>query len=68
MPLYFRKRKKTTNNFYYDIQRSISNKKPVIGMIHTGSTDEFSMLDLAKKEIEIYLKYGVVPLIENYFG
>ena len=44
------------------------NKKPVIGMIHTGSTDEFSMLDLAKKEIEIYLKYGVVPLIENYFG
>ena len=44
------------------------NKKPIIGMIHTGSTDEFSMLDLAKKEIEIYLKYGVVPLIENYFG
>ena len=39
------------------------NKKPVIGMIQTGSTDEFSMLDLAKKEIEIYLKYGVVPLI-----
>ena len=37
-------------------------------MIHTSSTDEFSMLDLAKKEIEIYLKYGVVPLIENYFG
>ena len=37
-------------------------------MIHTSSTDEFSMLDLAKNEIEIYLKYGVVPLIENYFG
>lgn len=37
-------------------------------MIHTGSTDEFYMLDLAKKQIEIYLKYGVVPLIENYFG
>ena len=37
-------------------------------MIHTGSTDEFSMLDFAKNEIEIYLKYGVVPLIENYFG
>ena len=30
-------------------------------MIHTSSTDEFSMLDLAKNEIEIYLKYGVVP-------
>ena len=23
---------------------------------------------MAKNEIEIYLKYGVVPLIENYFG
>ena len=44
------------------------NKKPVIGMIHTGSNDEHSMLELAKKEIEIYQKYGVVPLIENYFG
>lgn len=44
------------------------NKKPVIGMIHTGRDDETSMLDLAKKEIGIYLKYGVVPLIENYFG
>ena len=43
-------------------------KKPVIGMIHTGSNAEISMLDLAKKEIGIYLKYGVVPLIENYFG
>ena len=42
--------------------------KPVIGMIHTGSNAEISMLDLAKKEIGIYLKYGVVPLIENYFG
>ena len=42
--------------------------KPVIGMIHTGSDAEISMLDLAKKEIGIYLKYGVVPLIENYFG
>lgn len=25
------------------------NKKPVIGMIHTGRDDETSMLDLAKK-------------------
>lgn len=44
------------------------NTKPVIGMIHTNSEGSTSMLDLAKKEIEIYLKYGVVPLIENYFG
>ena len=43
-------------------------RKPVIGMIHTNSDCETSMLDLAKKEIGIYLKYGVVPLIENYFG
>ena len=42
--------------------------KPVIGMINTGSNAEIAMLDLAKKEIGIYLKYGVVPLIENYFG
>ena len=44
------------------------NKKPVIGMIHTNSSGDSSVLELAKKEIEIYLKYGVVPLIENYFG
>lgn len=44
------------------------NQKPLIGMIHTDSTDEFSTLELAIKEIEIYLKYGVYPLIENYSG
>ena len=44
------------------------NKKPVIGMIHTGSSEKMPMLELAKKEIEIYLQYGIVPLIENYFG
>lgn len=44
------------------------NKKPVIGMIHTGSSEQMPMLELAKKEIEIYLQYGIVPLIENYFG
>ena len=44
------------------------NKKPVIGMIHTGCDAKTSMLDLAKWEIGIYLKYGVVPLVENYFG
>lgn len=44
------------------------DKKPMIGMIHTGKAEEYSMLELAKKEIEIYLSYGVYPLIENYFG
>lgn len=44
------------------------NQKPMIGMIHTNQTYSCSVLDLAKKEIEIYLKYGIHPLIENYFG
>ena len=42
--------------------------KPVIGMIHTNHTERESSLQLAQREIEIYLKYGVYPLIENYFG
>ena len=45
-----------------------TKEKPVIGMIHTNHTDEESSLQLAQREIEIYLKYGVYPLIENYFG
>lgn len=45
-----------------------AKEKPVIGMIHTNHTDEESSLQLAQREIEIYLKYGVYPLIENYFG
>lgn len=45
-----------------------TKEKPVIGMIHTNHTDEESSLQLAQREIEIYLKYGVFPLIENYFG
>ena len=44
------------------------NKKPMIGMIHTGSSSGCSVLEQAKKEIEIYLNYGVFPLVENYFG
>lgn len=44
------------------------NGKPIIGMIHSNSSFEMNALELAKKEIEIYLKYGVYPLIENYFG
>ena len=43
-------------------------KKPLIGMIHTNSTDEYTMLELAKREIKIFLQHGVYPLIENYFG
>ncbi len=43
-------------------------KKPVFGMIHTGLSSDGSMLELAKREIEIYLRNGIYPLIENYFG
>lgn len=45
-----------------------SDSKPVIGMIHTNSDSEMSVLELAKQEIEIYLRYGILPLVENYFG
>ena len=43
-------------------------RKPLIGMIHTGCMHGEGMLDTARKEIEIYLKHGVYPLIENYSG
>lgn len=46
----------------------IFGKKPVFGMIHTGYSADLSMLELAKKEIEIYLRHGIYPLVENYFG
>lgn len=45
-----------------------NDKKPLIGMIHTGCMLGDDMLETAKREIEIYLKYGVYPLVENYFG
>ena len=48
--------------------RLFANGKPVIGMIHTNHTDKVSTLQLAQREIGIYLKHGVYPLIENYFG
>ncbi len=54
-----------TNKKFNDL---FKYKKPLIGMIHTNHTYNCSVLDLAKKEIEIYLKYGIHPLIENYFG
>lgn len=37
-------------------------------MIHTNHSYDCSSLELAKKEIEIYLKYGIHPLIENFVG
>ena len=43
------------------------NQKPLIGMIHTGSSFG-TALDQAKGEIDIYLRHGVHPLVENYFG
>lgn len=43
-------------------------QKPLIGMIHANHTNDCSVLELAQKEIEVYLKYGIYPLIENYFG
>ena len=48
--------------------KDIFPNKPVIGMIHTNSDSEMSVLDIAKREIDIYLKYGIYPLVENYFG
>lgn len=42
--------------------------RPMIGMIHCKGSDTGGILDLAKAEIEIYLKYGIYPLVENYFG
>lgn len=44
------------------------NKKPILGMIHLNAGGTESMLDVAKREIEIYLNNGIYPLIENYFG
>ncbi len=46
----------------------VFGRKPVFGMIHTSLSSGMSMLELAKREIEIYLKNGIYPLIENYFG
>lgn len=47
---------------------NLFGQKPIIGMIHTNSDIEKSVLELARTEIEIYLRHGICPLIENYFG
>lgn len=44
------------------------DKNLLIGIIHTNSNPSVSMLNMAKKEIEMYLKHGVYPLVENYYG
>lgn len=46
----------------------VFGRKPVFGMIHTNCAGNQSMLELAKTEIETYLRHGIYPLIENYFG
>ena len=43
-------------------------EKPVLGMIHLSTQQGMTMLELAKQETEIYLRNGIHPLIENYFG
>lgn len=43
-------------------------RKPLLGMIHTGRMQGEDMLETAKSEIEIYLRYDMYPLVENYFG
>ena len=45
-----------------------NKEKPVLGMIHLSTQQGITMLELAKQEIEIYLRNGIYPLIENYFG
>ena len=42
--------------------------KPVFGMIHCGSQQGMTVMELARQEIEIYLRNDIYPLIENYFG
>lgn len=44
------------------------NTKPVFGMIHLNSAGNDNSLEIAEREIGIYLANGIYPLIENYFG
>ena len=53
------------NNKFYEV---FGHQKPVIGMIHTNSDSEMTMLELAQREIEIYLQNGGYPLVEDYYG
>lgn len=49
-------------------KKVFGEKKPIIGMIHLNSADGETVLERAKKEIEIYFEHGIYPLVENYFG
>lgn len=51
-----------------EFKKLFGNNKPIFGMIHLNSNDTKSVLDEAKREIEIYLANRIYPLIENYFG
>lgn len=44
------------------------NKPIIIGMVHLNADRNETVLQRAQKEIGIYLKNGIYPLIENYFG
>lgn len=56
--------KRTTMEF----KRVFIEEKPIIGMIHLNNAHGETVLERAKKEIEIYFQYGIYPLVENYFG
>lgn len=49
-------------------QELFGDNQPVFGMIHLKADDNHNVLEVAKREIEIYLANGIYPLIENYFG
>ena len=44
------------------------NEKPVFGMLHLSTPQGMTLLELARQETKIYLRHGIHPLIENYFG
>lgn len=44
-------------------------EKPILAMLHLNGNNQKQILERAKREIEIYRKYGVDSvLVENYFG
>ena len=51
-----------------EFKRLFIEEKPIIGMIHLNNAHGETVLERAKKEIEIYFQYGIYPLVENYFG
>lgn len=45
------------------------DRKPILAMLHLGEMEGRSMMETAKREIEIYYQNGVdAVLVENYFG